>query len=166
MLKLPKSLQAHPHLQALETHLSQNLVALREGGPPLTAQLTFDDNFRKALHIAHGTGHVAQGLEFLAQTLDKEQKGLRLVQERTGQPPAHRASRLLIITNDGSERFYRDAERLLILHSDRVLGVRLDASGEELGAAFSSKGKAVKALMIDDRVALGLFLSAYADRLC
>jgi hypothetical protein len=88
------------------------------------------------------------------------------VQEKTGQPPANRASRLLILANDGAERFYRDADKLVAAHADRLLAFLIDADAPTLGAAATAKGNAAKALMIDDKIALGLFLSAYADALC
>ena len=168
MLKLPKSLQAHPHLARLEALLSAAARPLRaEGTATATAvHVALDEALRNALRIAKGTGHVAQGLEMMAQTLDNEKKGLRLVQEKTNQPPANRASRLLLLARDGSDRFYREAERILINHGDRTLAFLVDATGDELGGLFTAKGKAVKALMIDDKVALGLFLSASADALC
>jgi hypothetical protein len=166
MAKLPKSLLAHPKRVALEALLAERSAPLRAEGTQNAARVPFDDGFRQALKVALGTTRVMQGLELMAELLAKEQKGLKLVQEKTGQAPPARASRLLILASDGSDRFYREAERLLARHGDRLLAMVVEATGEELGAAYSSKDKAVKALMINDRDAMALFLGAYADSVC
>lgn len=166
MLKLPKSLVSHPKHEALTAFLAKNARPLRDGGVPGVEAVfvPLDEGLRSALRVALGTRHLTQGLEAMGETLEKEAKGLRLVQEKTGQAPAQRASRLLILANDGSERFYRDAERLLAKHGDRLMAMVADATSELLGA-FTAKGNAAKALMIDDRDALALFLSSYADHI-
>ena len=72
-----------------------------------------------------------------------------------------RMSRLLLISNDGSPRFYREVESLLNKHGDRVWCCRLTATAEELGS-LTIKGTAAKALLIEDRKALAVFLGNLA----
>jgi hypothetical protein len=84
---------------------------------------------------------------------------LEAVRLKTGQPPVQRLSRLIILANDGSERFYHDAESLLQRHRDRAWGCVVAARAEELGQAFAAKGQPARAFMIDDRKALSFFLT-------
>lgn len=165
MLKLPKDVAKHPKLPAIEAFFASREQPLREASKVMVTHLTYDDTFRKALREAVRTGHLMQGLEQMTKQLDKEKKGLVTMQTKAGQAPAHRLSRLLILASDGSERFYHDAESLLLRHEDRMWGCLVDATSEELGQAFAAKGQPAKAFLIADRKALGMFLVALAEAL-
>ena len=71
---------------------------------------------QSALKVVFGTGHLIQGLELITKHMEREAKGLKAVQEKSGQAPAQRLSRLLLLASDGSDRFYRDAASLLHKH--------------------------------------------------
>jgi len=163
MLKLPKAFTDHPRAEALTAYFSRKEAPLREGGRVLVSWLPVDPTLTAALKAVHGTGHLAQGLELIATTLDREAKGLRMAREKTGQAASGRLSRLVFFANDGTERFYRDAESLLQRHGDRVWGCLLEADSATLGEAFAAKGNPAKAFLIDDRQALDLFLARMAD---
>ena len=162
MLKLPKNIMDHPRRPELEAYFAEREQNLREGSTIRVSRLEKAANLQDALTAAYGIGHLIQGLELIAEKLDREQKGLKIAQERAGQPPPQRLSRLLILANDGSERFYRDAEAILKRHGDRLWCCVIEATAVELGRAFTPKGNPAKALLIDDRNALGLFLSTLA----
>ena len=152
MLRLPKDVDRHPKLAALEAYFSVP-----------SKPLVFDDKMRQALRAVFGTGHLVQGLEAIETLLDREKKGIDSVREKTGQTPSsQRMSRLVFLATDGSDRFERHAEAMLSRHADRVHAVRIAADSEALGAALTAKGNPAKALMIADRKALGLFLAALA----
>lgn len=163
MLKLPKVFADDPRSARLYARFARSERPLRPGGTVIVSWLPFDGDLIQALKSVYGTGHLAQGLELIAATLDREAKGLELARAKTGQVASGRLSRLVLLASDGSERFYRDAEGLLTRHAERVWGCRIDASSEALGAAFTPKGKAAKALLIDERRALELFLSRLAS---
>lgn len=168
MLKLPKSLADHPHLALLEAYFREGESMLEvEGNTPsvIVSKWALDAALLAALRAVRGTGHLMQGLELIGTTLDREGKGLRAAQAKAAQPSGQRLSRLLLLANDGAPRFYRDASSLLSRNADRVRGVLVDASAAELGKEFTPKGGATKALLIDDKDALGLALSTLADAL-
>ena len=165
MLRLPKNVQNHPHLAQLEAHFSDSVRPIKPDSAVLVSHWAFDATLRATLKIVYGTGHLIQGLELITETLNKEQRGLRAAQEKAGLPPPQRMSRLMLLSNDGTDRFYKDAETLLRHHGDRLWACVVDVGAAELGLAFTPKGNPAKALMIDDRDALGLFLASLVSGL-
>jgi len=70
---------------------------------------------------------------------------------------------LLILANDGAERFYRQVERLLRRYGSRVLAVRLEADADALGELlFGTNGRA-RLLMLNHKDAVSAFLLAMTD---
>jgi hypothetical protein len=163
---MPKDVADHPRLAALETYFKDTEQPLREGSDVMVSVWPFDDKLRLSLQGILHTGHVVQGLESIGELLDREKKGLDAARLKTGQlAPAPRLARLVFLSNDGSDRFLRDAAAVLARHVDRAHGVLVDVTAEELGKLFTQKGKPAKALLIDDRKALGIFLKTLADSL-
>lgn len=164
MLKLPKDVLTHPATAQLEAFLRSRERPLRDGSPVPVTELELDPKLAFALNAARGTGHLVQGLELIDDKLRREEKGLAALRAKTGQAQGQRLSRLILLAADGSERFYHDVESVLTKHADRAWAFRLDAKSDALGA-YTPKGNPTKALMIDDRKALVLFLRAYAEEL-
>jgi hypothetical protein len=165
LLRLPKDVKDHPRLAELEGAFTADMRVLREGGVVQASHWPLDGAVRRALKAALNMGHLTQGLEAIARVLDREQKGLAALAAKSGAPQAPRLSRLLILANDGTERFYHDVESLLRRNADRTWAVVVAADAEQLGAAATQKGGIAKALLIDERRALGLFLSTLAEGL-
>ena len=154
-LKLPREIEAEPaQHDAISRLLAENESLLWEGGRLRVTQTaltpTIEDELARALHFRK----LERGLEQAEKILGAEKKGLLATQAKQGAAPAHRVSRLLLIANDGAERFYRACESLLAQHSDRVLGIRLDVGSDRLGLQLFGPGKPVKALLVTDRDAV------------
>lgn len=165
-LRMPKDVADHPRLAALEKYFKDTQRPLREGSEVRVSVWPLDEKLRASLQGILHTGHVVQGLESIGELLDREKKGLDAARLKSGQQaPAPRLARLILLSNDGSERFLRDAAAVLSRHVDRAHGALVDVTAEELGKLFTQKGKPAKALLIDDRKALGLFLRTLADSL-
>lgn len=150
-LKLPRKLEADSRHAELEALLSKQPLPLWEKSAFSVAHVPFRPALGKALANALNYQQMERGLEQIAQTLDREERGLAALRERQGTPPARRVSRLLLVANDGSERFYRECERILARHGDRVLCLWIEASSETLGHGLFGPEKAVKALLISDK---------------
>jgi hypothetical protein len=161
MLNLPKNLNEHPRLAAIQSRLSDASSPMWPGGKLTVPRWEFETPLRSALSIVVRNGHLAQGLESIVKDMDREQKGLQAALSKHAVPPSPRLSRLLLLAQDGSERFYRDAESLLSKHDDRMLGAILKVDSAGLGQHIGAKGPA-KALLINDKTTLGLFLAALA----
>jgi hypothetical protein len=163
MLKLPKGLQSHPCHQKIEALFTQDLQKLWSKGKILVPTWEFSPSFAKALHSAVLNRHVVHGLEESSKNLERQQLGLTHLQQQTGQVQNERLSRLIIFSSDGSERFYRDAESLLLRHKGRLMGCIAKISAEEMGAQLIPPHPLVKALLINDRKALEEFLVALVE---
>jgi hypothetical protein len=165
MLKLPKDVLAHANVAQLDLFFGASQKPIRPKGGATVTFCSLDDALSSALRVTSGTGHLVQGLEMITKQLDKELKGLRAVQEKTRQVESQRMSRLLFVSNDGSERYYHDVDSLVKKHGNRLWCCRIEATAVELGERYTQKGQPTKTLMIDDRKALGLFLSTLANAL-
>ncbi len=162
MLKLPKSEMSAEQTAAVEAYLQRDVRPIWEAGGAVSF-VAFDPVLQEALKSTLRTGCLSQGLESIAKLLDDEKKGLVAVQSRTGQVPPERMSRLLLVTNDGSERFYRQVASLLSAHVGRLWSLRVETTSESLGILLA-RGPA-KAILINDKKALAGFLTALARNL-
>lgn len=159
MLKLPKNIMTHPNLKSIEALFTENLKLLYPEGRRKVPLWGFDENIRNALKGVYDSKNLVQGLEAISAHLDKELKGLKALTKQPGQTQNDRLSRLMILSNDGSERFYHNADSILNRHSTRTMACIVDATAEQLGEAFTKKANPAKALLIDDRQALESFLA-------
>jgi hypothetical protein len=117
-------------------------ATLRAPVVPLDAALA------SALAVATRAGALVVGLEAASAALDREEHGLAVVAARAGAGRAARISRLLLLADDGAERFYRTAERVTLRHAGRVLACRLEATSTALGRAALGRDAAVKAVLV------------------
>ena len=163
MLKLPKNILAHPNVKAIEALFSSDMRYLYSEGRIQVPQWRFDDQMQRALQDAFNSKNLIQGLEGIGDHLDKELKGLKALKKLPGQAQNERLSRLIILSNDGSERFYHNAESILTRHGDRAMVCIVQATSEQFGELFTKKSNPAKALMIDERKALETFLAAIAE---
>jgi len=123
-------------------------------------ETSYGPTVQNALSFARRCGHLIGGLEQIQQVLKNEQIGLKLVDKRKPtDKSAKRVTRLLIVSNDGSDRFYRECEKLLTLYSNCLIGVQLDVSSEVLGNSFFGAGKSVKAMLVTRRDTTSKILS-------
>jgi hypothetical protein len=149
-MKLPKDLSADLRHDAVLQLLTTHRAPLWESGAHLVATASLTKGLSNVLRGALHMGYAVQGLELVADTLLAEQKGLDAASSKTS-PPSERVSRLLLVTSDGSTRFYRDADALLSRYGHRLMGLRLDLSGEELGQALFGSAKLVRSVLVTDK---------------
>lgn len=158
MTKLPKGLKDHPLETIIGHWLNTDLKPLRSDGILQVPILIWSSKVEAALSKVLKGGHLVQGLDQIDREMRKELHGLKQVAQKTGNQVPDRLSRLLILANDGAERFYHNAESLLLAHKDRMSGCIAAADSAALGKAFSKKNQPLKALLISDRKALEAFL--------
>jgi hypothetical protein len=153
MLKLPKSLESDERARVIEKRLTENSKLLWSGGTVRVPQLALTASMEKALSLSRRAGQLRGGLESIESTLGKEKSGLIAVarRQKLKTDPSARLSRLLIMSTDGSERFYRHCEMLLSLHADRMIGLQLDAQSQLIGRKFFGKEAQVKALLVSHK---------------
>ncbi len=158
MLKLPKGTLKNPRCADIEALFTKSQRLLRPQGLSQASFWKLDRALTKALKSSTLQLNLLQGLEQIDSFLAKEAKGLQLVQKKSNQAEVHRLSRLLLLANDGSERFYHDVDSLLQIHKSRIWAVVIAAPSDVLGSLTTARGSPVKAMLISDRKALELFL--------
>jgi hypothetical protein len=156
--KLPKGLNDHPLAASIDTWFRQNQGPLRPGGEQTVAALQWTPQLEAAIFAVQHAEHLLQGLELIRRAMEKETHGLQSVSNKTGVPVPERLSRLLILSCDGSDRFYRQAESVLSANQERMTGCIVSTDSLVLGSLFSKKKLPLKALLINDRKALEIFL--------
>lgn len=159
--RLPKDVVADPRHDALVQLLAAHARLLWDGGRVEVATLPMTDALTAALRDALREGQACQGLEAITDKLAAEQKGLDALnaKARDGQQ-SPRVSRVLFLANDGSTRFYRDCEALLLRYPQRLLACRLDIGGEAMGSALLGRPKLVRSALVIDKTAAARALLA------
>ena len=149
MYRLPKAIESDPQATLLLTTLATAPHRLWPESPVRIPEADLNAALLEALLAAHRAGRVVRSLEKAQIVLTAEAHGQRAADRRSGIMRGTRISRLLVLTNDGSERFYRQVASLLERHGPRVVAVRLPVDAETLGESLFGKGQAARLVMIE-----------------
>jgi hypothetical protein len=150
-MRLPRELEADGTAGTIYQVLMARTVPLLPDGDFSVSMITMGDPLKKVLQRANLNGQVRWGLEAISDKLAKERRGIDHLREEKGLPSGERVSRLLLISNDGAQRFYRHIENLLQLHSPRLLGCMLDIDGSALGSLITGKERQIKVIMAEHK---------------
>ena len=161
-LRLPRMIEADPGTSHLASELTARARPLWPGGAQCVAQAEIAPALATALKHALEAGQVIRGFESADRALAGEERGLRRVDQRTGVERGRRVSRLLVLADDGAERFYRNVESLLRRHAPRVLGLRLSTSQHDLGQLLFGPDQVARLLLVEHKDAVSAILIALA----
>lgn len=159
-LRLPRLVERDRRGPQLLRSLTTHTRPLWEGGELDVPLVELGSELAAVLRSARSAGQVVRGLESVQRALAVEERGLHLADRRSGVPRGVRVSRLLILADDGAERFYRHVEALLRRHGPRVLAVRLEVDAGALGELLFGPGHLVRLLMIEHKEAVCAVLLA------
>jgi hypothetical protein len=159
---LPRELEADPGAARLRALLERDARPLWPGAADRTPRLAYDEVLAAALGEVRRSGELVVGLEAAAAALDADARGLAALAAR-GVATAPRVSRLLLVADDGAERFYRQVERLTRRHAPRVLTCRLVTPAVRLGSAALGRPVPVKAVLVQRKAAVARLLRAVAE---
>ena len=162
-LRIPKSHDDQPLLPALRTHLRSSCRKLWEGGVVQVPVIRWSEPLAAALASAQRDGHLLQGIEQAERTLDREAHGLSIADARSSTERGSRVSRLLLTSNDGTERFYRQVERLLRTQGPRLLALRLDADSRRLSTVMGDTAGLARALLVEHTTSVARVLLALCE---
>jgi len=151
MIKLPKAIEADPRHEEVVALLARDQRPVWEKGTLAVSRVSFSPRFEVALKTALNFQQLVFGLEKIDGILETEKKGIDAINEKQGAPSAQRISRLLIVTNDGAERFFRACERTALKHADRLLLIVVDISSNVLEEKLFGNGREIKALLVSER---------------
>lgn len=151
MLKLPKCLEPESRIAEISSALDLDKRPLWGNGSIAVSHIAFNDALGRSLAFVRRCGKLRGGFENIETLLQREEAGLVALNKRGITSQSGRVSRLILMSNDGSDRFNRACEALLIRHKDRLLGLRMDVNSSVLGAKFFGSNAAVKIIMVEKR---------------
>jgi hypothetical protein len=152
--RLPRAVEADPRHGAVRAVLSR----LHPLGSLELPIVPFGEPLAEALAAAGRAGRLVRGLEGMAETLDAEGRGL----EAAGLPTDARIARLLLVTTDGSPRFYRQVARALAAHGGRTLVVAVACDAATFGRRVFGADATAKAVGLAHKDAVAAVLLALA----
>lgn len=164
-LRLPKLVEADPRGSRLLQYLSAHARPLWRSGEMKIPVVMMSAALAEALRGIYAGGRVIRSLEDAEQALAVEERGLRMADRRAGAPRGVRVSRLILLANDGAERFYRNVETLLGRHGPRILAVRLEIDAGGLGGLLFGPGHMARLVMLTHKQAVSSALLAMAGSL-
>jgi hypothetical protein len=168
MQKQPNLLDLETLSQPLKQKLERETSLLWSEGTKKVPNLEPNDNILKALAFARRCGNLRVGLEQIQTLLHAEEAGLPEKTNKKAKTDSEllpeSLSRLMFLSNDGSERFYRHCETTLNRYSHRLLGIKLNVTSLELGQLFyGEKDKAVKAVLVNKKESVLRVLSSFLE---
>ncbi len=150
-IKLPRTLEVEGNDAAICRVLFARTVQLWPGSDLSIPMIAISDPLKKTLRKASLNGSIQWGLESITSKLEGERKGIDHLRKVKGLMGGDRVSRLLLVSNDGAERFYRRIEGLFRLHAPRLLCCMLDKDASTMGNIITGKEKQIKAVMADHK---------------
>lgn len=142
-MKLPKQLEKESVESDVRAALERESIELYSDSEIYIPVLKLSQELRKQIFYAKSLGELIFGYEAIEKALANELRGLQKVDSQSD-----RVSRLLIVTNDGSPRFYRELEFLHKKQGRRVMICRLDVGSVLMGNILGFKDKQVKAVLL------------------
>lgn len=114
-------------------------------------QIPVTPTFHSHIFYAESLGHIEIGFENIEVFLKREKYGI----EKAGNS-SNRISRILLLSNDGSKRFYKQVE---FIKEDRLLVIRLDVPSDQFGKILGLKKKIIKAALITHKSSVANILT-------
>ncbi|MCE5273515.1 MAG: hypothetical protein ABFD70_03225 [Syntrophaceae bacterium] len=154
VLRLPRLVESDPRGQKILGMLTTHTRLLWPDGTVEVPVAVLNPELEASLRNAYRAGRVVRGLENAEKRLALEQQGLSLADRKSAVERGVRVSRLLLLADDGAERFYRNVESLLRRHGPRILAVRLDVNAATLGELLFGPGRLARLLMLEHKDAV------------
>ena len=143
-MKLPKQLGKEDLEEGVQAALENESIELCSDSGIYIPVLQLNPELRKQIFYAKFQGELIVGSRDIEKSLKNELHGLKKVNNLSD-----RVSRVLLVTNDGSPRFYRQLEFLHKEQGGRVLICRLDIDSVLMGNILELKEKQVKAVLLN-----------------
>jgi len=143
-MKLPRQLEKENVESDVRAVLEKESIELCSDSNIHVPVLKLNPELREQIFYAKFLGELIIGYGAAEKALENELHGLQNVNNQSD-----RVARLLIVTNDGSPRFYRQLEFLHKNQGGRVLICRLDVDSLLMGNILELKNKQVKAVLLN-----------------
>jgi hypothetical protein len=165
-LRLPKAMENDPKGAAVHAALRAQARKLWEGSRLVVPTARWSRSVEKALEVAQREHRLVRGLEQIEKVLEREAHGQSMADARSATPRGSRVSRLMLVSNDGTERFYRQVERLVVEQSPRLLAILLDADSSQFAASVPEAAGVLRAIMVEHKeLVASVLIALYEDAL-
>ena len=161
--RLPKLVEADPRFEGLVHGLRSRAQRLWPGGELRVATAARSPAVEAALLLAQREGRLVRGLEGAQAQLEAEERGMTMADRSRSKPRGERISRLLVLSNDGAERFYRHVEALLRRHGSRVLAIRFEMDAAQLGGLLFGPDRVARLVLLERKESVSSVLLALAE---
>ncbi len=155
---MPRAMIAEGRAEGFAEDWVERVKRATAAGLPAFPRYPFEPAVREGLFEARRAGRLVRGLEGAESALETQELGLARAPATRPDSDRRRVSRLLVVSADGSARFYRAVERLLEQFRVRLEVVLLECDEVELGSAAFGDGRRARALLIDHKQAVVRFL--------
>lgn len=118
---------------------------------PLTTELA------SVLFEARRARRLVRGLEAAEGALEAQRRGVRSARSAAGEAAAttpQRISRLLLVSEDGATRFYRNIESLVRKYGAMLEVLVIACDEDALGSAAFGRGQRARALLVEHKEAV------------
>lgn len=163
-LRLPKSIESDPRAQKILYLLTSQTRQLWRESERWAPVCSVSPDLATALIRGHRAGRVVRSLENAERVLASEERGLRMADDQSGTSRGVRISRLLLLANDGAERFYRRIDSLSTRYGPRVLTIRLEIDERGLGELLYGAPHVARLLMVEHKEAVAEILLSLATQ--
>lgn len=150
-IQLPKQLIKDGLEQDVLDYFEKNSTPLYPESEIQIPQIPVTPTFHSHIFYAESLGNIEIGFENIEVFLKREKFGI----EKAGNSSS-RISRILLLSNDGSKRFYKQVE---FIKEDRLLVIRLDVPSDEFGKILGLKKKIIKAALITHKSSVANILT-------
>ena len=161
-LRLPKTLEAEGLAVAIEREIEARSALLWPKGELRVPRADLGVGLVSALKGAFLARRIVRGIDLAERALEANAVGLKQVDLKTGVERGARVSRMLVLADDGSQRFYRNVESLLRRHAPRVMALRVAVDERELGESLFGSGQVARLVLLDHKDAVASVLKALA----
>ncbi len=158
--KFPRAVEESPCAQAVRDMFSAALAGTGQGLP----KIKLDAAVTTALQRALRTSRLKRGFDTTLDVLANEYRGLAKLQKKTGKIQVPRVSRLILTSNDSSERLLREIGDALQRNAPRVLALEILADSATLGSLLYGPDTHVKVLLLDHKDTVAEMLIAGAQQ--
>lgn len=153
-LLLPKKLEESKETKKVIAALESNLRPLKMGTEYMLPSFPFNEFLINALSSARRSGRLIRGFENAEKKLTAERKGIESVDKKNNTNRVERVSRMLVMANDGSDRFYRQTRKLIDQNRPRVMAIHLEITSFEIGKKLFGPGQRALLLLVSHKEAV------------
>ena len=162
-IAFPRQLESDGSVEKIRSALSLRKTKIRAEGNIEVPVIHVSESLIIVMKKTRMQRRVRFGLDDIFDRLAAEKKGIDHLHEQMQSKQGERISRLILFSNDGTERFYRRIEQILTEHCQRILGCRLDVDGQTLGQFITGRSVEIKVILVEHKDAVSDVLRALAD---